>query len=111
MSGTYGRFTCTLCWNEGTYNETLLGFYGLCTSHWKEWSITGTYREYTPTGTYYLPEWLRGIISFHHNDERRMYHQEVTFTDVLERDEPANDLGWGGSAGSPNNRNVFPLRS
>lgn len=94
MSGTYGRFTCTLCWNEGIYNETLLGFYGLCTSHWREWSLTGTYSEVTATGTYHLPEWLRGIISFHHRDEQRMYHQEMTFTDILdEKDKPIRNEG------------------
>lgn len=90
-SGTYTRPTCALCWNEGIYNETFLGTYGLCTHHLREWSISGTYREVTSTGTYLLPEWLRGFIAYHNNDERRMYHKEITFSD-LEEEKPTREI-------------------
>lgn len=66
--------TCAVC--EGECFETR---FGLCTRCLKEWSITGTYCESTPTGTYHLPEWIRVFAREHSNDERRKYHQEISF--------------------------------
>jgi hypothetical protein len=82
-SGTYTRATCTLCWNEGIYNETYLGTYGLCTQHLK---------QYTNTGTVPLPNWLREFISFHNNDERKMYHSEIPFSLLDENEKPTQSL-------------------
>lgn len=82
MTGTY-KPTCALCWNEGIRNYTYAGTYGLCTAHLKHWSVTGTYREETVTGTYFLPEWLRGYVAFHTNEERKMYNYEIPLSYLL----------------------------
>lgn len=72
------RFTCALC-----ETPTLLGYWGLCTIHYNEWTVTGTYREETLTGTFYLPQWIRIFAREHHLQEQRTYHTEITFTDYF----------------------------
>lgn len=80
------RPTCTLCYNEGKINFTFSPAQALCTNHYNEWSATGTYREETVTGTFNLPEWVRIFSAYHHNEERLMYHSEMTFSDLLDEE-------------------------
>lgn len=70
-------FTCSIC-GRSTY----AGTWGLCTDHYKEFSVSGTYSEATVTGTYGLPEWIRIFAAEHHADEQRMYHREFVFSDL-----------------------------
>lgn len=68
-------FTCAIC---GRY--TFQGSFGLCTLHLKEYSLTGTYCESTPTGTYALPEWVRIFAKEHHLYEKRKVNREIPFS-------------------------------
>lgn len=72
-------FTCSLCWNEGIYNETYHGSWGLCSAHLKEWTITGSHP---------VPEWLKVFSKEHHREERRRYNTELNFTDYEEDRSP-----------------------
>lgn len=72
-------FTCSIC-GRLTYQGT----WGLCTSHYKEFSISGTYSEVTPTGTYGMPEWIRVFSTEHHAEERRKYNTELSFSDLYD---------------------------
>lgn len=96
---TSWTYTCALCGGR-----TPVGIYsGLCASHWYEYSVTGTYAEKTPTGTFLLPQWLRIFANEHKNFERRMKkmnHAEVVFSDVYynadEKENPPEDRIQGG---------------
>lgn len=82
------RFSCALCWNEGKYNETYIGTYGLCSAHLKQYTITGTHP---------LPEWLKIFSKEHHREERKMYNTELNLTDYQEELLEGRSLGRGGN--------------
>lgn len=67
------RNTCALCGNEIAF-----GRYGLCQNCLKEWTVTGTYREETVTGTFGMPEWLRLFAKEHQSYDRRK--REIPFS-------------------------------
>lgn len=76
QKGKVGKvsWTCALCGGEcfGTR-------FGLCNNCLKEWSLSGTYRECTLTGTFHLPEWIRIFAKEHHRDEQKKYNREIPF--------------------------------
>lgn len=89
------RFTCTLCLNEGRDNPTHLGSWGLCSKHLKQW---------TSTGSYPLPEWLKVFSNEHHREERKQYNTELNFTDYDELE--GRSLGKGGNITKATKRQV-----
>jgi hypothetical protein len=77
-------FTCALCGKE-----TRQGIWGLCTKHFYEYRDV----QFTLTGTFYLPEWLRIFSKEHHVDECRQYHyREIVFSDMIERETPTVEV-------------------
>ena len=65
--------TCSLC-GQPIFG----GHWGLCLNHFKEWTVTGTFP---------VPVWLKIFSLEHHRDEMRRYHTELNFSDLQDEQE------------------------